>query len=95
MTGLGFGVSYSLYDVDCIEFVKSAWWKRLIRTVLGVSIGIGIRLLFSFLNRNNIDDMSYFLVGTAIPMFLISYLIHGPFINICAKLHLVGYSNTT
>lgn len=76
--------------MDCIEFVKSPIWKKVIRTAIGVSVGYGIKLLFDLVNQHNFDDMSFFLVGTAIPMFLISFLIHGPFINLCSLLRLVG-----
>ena len=46
---MGFGCSYSLVAVDCIDFVKTAMWKKLIRAALGVGIAILVNYIFGLL----------------------------------------------
>ena len=33
-----FGCSYSLIYVDCIDWVKTKLWKRLVRGIIGVAL---------------------------------------------------------
>jgi hypothetical protein len=47
ITGMGFGTSYSLVHVDCIEWVHTDRVRKLIRGVLGCAIAFGV--YFSFL----------------------------------------------
>ena len=36
--GMSFGCSYSLLSVDCIDWVKTKLWKRLVRGIIGVGL---------------------------------------------------------
>ena len=42
LTGMGFGCSYSLLDVDSIEFVKTSNSRKAVRTILGVVLSTGM-----------------------------------------------------
>jgi hypothetical protein len=90
--GMGFGASYSLSDVNCIEFVKTPLWKKLLRTGLGVGIAVGIFTIFQAIQTHLLkgDDLTYFLIGAAIPNFLASFITYGPFLVFCQYIGLVG-----
>jgi hypothetical protein len=51
--GMSFGCSYSLLTVDCIEWVKTSFKKRLIRAVIGISIAIIIKLTIDYICKLN------------------------------------------
>jgi hypothetical protein len=42
ITGMGFGTSYSLVHVDCIQWVHTSAVKRVLRSILGCGIVTGI-----------------------------------------------------
>jgi hypothetical protein len=43
---MGFGCSYSLVDVDCIDWVKTRIIKRIIRAFIGVFLAVGFYISF-------------------------------------------------
>ena len=45
LVGMGFGCSYSLVDVDCIDWVKTSLCKRLVRGLIGGGIAFGFTLV--------------------------------------------------
>jgi len=47
---MGFGCSYSLVEVDCIDFVKTPLKKKIFRGILGCCLSILIRFCFELLN---------------------------------------------
>jgi hypothetical protein len=51
--GMSFGCSYSLLTVDCIDWVKTSFKKRLIRAVIGISIAIIIKLTIDYICKLN------------------------------------------
>lgn len=40
ITGMGFGTSFSLVHVDCIDWVHTGIIKRLLRAILGSAIAV-------------------------------------------------------
>ena len=46
VTGMGFGTSYSLVYVDCLDWVHTPLILRIIRAILGGGIAIGVYWIF-------------------------------------------------
>ena len=88
LVGMGFGCSYSLVEVDCIDWVKTRLGKRLLRA----SLGCGIAFLLGWAAQKvKIDDQHFtdYLVNMVFPFLLIPFLIYGPFLTFCQKINLV------
>ena len=73
-----FGCSYSLIYVDCIDWVKTKLWKRLLRGVIGVALAY---LIFFGLSYIALDDeyLTKYIWNRAIPCMVIPFFIFGPF----------------
>jgi len=85
---MGFGCPYSLLEVDSIEFVKTSFKKKLIRTFLGALITVvffsGCNTLYINMNEGHKQDfISQFMATRAGPGFFIALFIYGPFVVIC------------
>jgi len=98
LVGMGFGCSYSLVDVDCIDWVKTSLGKRILRALIGCGLACGIYLVFDM--EFNIDNqhMTEYLVKTLVPYLLIPFFAYGPYLILCQKIGLVDqdavYKNT-
>ena len=86
--GLGFGTSYSLLEVDCFDFVRTHWAKKVGRAFLGCGLAEGIYAIFidafpgkGFLTR--------FCFEGVFPHFLVPFIVYGPFQVFCKWIHLV------
>ena len=95
IVGLGFGTSYSLTEVDCIDWVKTNWMKKIFRGVLGCGIAELIFWSFNYLYNNAIKSSSqdsvlakYCFTG-AFPYIIVPLLIYGPFLVFCQRDNLV------
>jgi hypothetical protein len=66
-------------DVDCIDWVKTRWWKRLIRGIIGVAIMYGLDTGFEMIASLFNDWIGYFTWEMVIPKLVIPFLIYGPF----------------
>lgn len=86
---MGFGCSYSLVDVDCIDWVKTSWPKKLARTVLAIAITGSFMFLVEHYGKSQVA-LTEFVLYNVIPMSFISFIMYGPFLVICQKLNLVG-----
>ena len=94
---MGFGASYSLLEVDTIEFVRTPIHKKLIRSVIGILfsaiIYLGSYFLYNWMNDGYKQDIiSQFVETRALPFFIIGIFIYGPYVVICKKMGLVGES---
>jgi ABC-type Co2+ transport system permease subunit len=85
---MGFGSSYSLVEVDCIDWVKTSLKKRLIRTFLGALIAIGMYSFFKLIAFSENPVTSY-VANQLIASFIIPFVIYGPFLVLCKRLRLV------
>lgn len=83
--GICFGTNYSLTDVDTLDFVKTRWYKKIIRAGLGVAISEGIYHIFYEVvpKEYKIAYLTRFVIEGAIPHLLVPLLIYGPFITFC------------
>mmetsp|Transcript_36910 Transcript_36910/g.56518 ORF Transcript_36910/g.56518 Transcript_36910/m.56518 type:complete len:211 (-) Transcript_36910:30-662(-) len=88
MIGMGFGCSYSLVTVDCIDWVKTALWKRLLRAAIGCTIAVGIFWLTN-LGATKDQHLTEFFINRMIPNLLIPFLLYGPYLILCQKIGLV------
>jgi hypothetical protein len=87
ITGMGFGTSYSLVHVDCIDWVHTSWKLRLVRGILGTAITLGVYLLFLLIPCN--DNPTKYFFQFALPSLLLSFFIYGIFPILCLKISLV------
>jgi ABC-type Co2+ transport system permease subunit len=85
---MGFGCSYSLVEVDCINWVKTSLSKRILRTILGGVITIAIYKAFQAITFKDQPLQSY-CFNQLLPSFFIPFVIYGPFLVMCQKLKLV------
>lgn len=89
---MGFGTSYSLVHVDCLDWVHTSMTKRIIRGLLGCAIALGIHTAFQFIPCNDNPTRFFFLF--ALPAMILSFFIYGIFPIICMKIGLVKDSTT-
>lgn len=73
-----FGCSYSLIYVDCIDWVKTKLWKRLVRGAIGIGLAY---LIYYGLTQIYLDDeyLTKYIWNRAIPSMIIPFFIFGPF----------------
>lgn len=84
---MSFGTSYSLVYVDCLDWVHTGLFKRVIRGILGALIATGIFFLFQLIPCNDNPTRFFFLY--AMPALVIAFFVYGVFPIICLKLKLV------
>lgn len=87
ITGMGFGTSYSLVHVDCIDWVHTSWPLRLLRSFIGCLIAGVVYYLFTLIPCN--DSPTKYFFQFALPSLLLSFFIYGIYPILCLRLHLV------
>jgi hypothetical protein len=92
ITGMGFGTSYSLVHVDCLNWVHTDWKRKLARGLLGTGIAGGAYFAFEQIPCNDNPTRFFFLY--ALPALSISFFVFGVFPIICDKLGLVDGNQT-
>lgn len=60
ITGMGFGTSYSLVHVDCLDWVHTQWQLRLIRGIIGSVIAALVYLGFIYIPCNDNPTRYFF-----------------------------------
>lgn len=89
LIGIVFGQTYSLNYVRPLLWVYTPAWKRVIRTILGLSIAYGVFYAFDLVLAESNDIATRYFFGSALPMFLMSFFIFGLYPIICNKIGLV------
>jgi hypothetical protein len=79
--GMGFGTSYSLTKVDCLDWVHTCLWKRIVRGILGCAIVSGVFIAFQLIPSN--DNPTRFFFHYTLPSFSLSFFTYGVFPIIC------------
>ena len=92
ITGMGFGTSYSLVHVDCLDWVHTSVIRRIIRGFLGCGIMVGAFYLFQLIPCN--DNPTRFFFHYGLPALSLSFFIYGLFPLICLKIGLVQTDTT-
>jgi hypothetical protein len=87
ITGMGFGTSYSLVHVDCLDWVHSEFYLRIIRGVLGCLISGSVFVAFQLIPCNDNPTRFFFLY--ALPALSLSFFVFGIFPILCQKIGLV------
>lgn len=87
--GLGFGTSYSLLEVDCGDFVRTHWAKKIARAVLGCALAEGIYELFIGAFPEKGTFLTRFCFEGIVPQFIVPFIIYGPFQVFCQWIGLV------
>lgn len=90
--GMGFGTSYSLVYVDCLDWVHTRLWKRLVRGVLGCGLVTGLFIAYNYIPCN--DNPTRFFFRYTVPALSISFFTYGIFPILCNKIGLIDRSET-
>jgi len=89
LVGVVFGQTYSLNYVRPLLWIHTPLWKKLIRTIIGLSIAAGFNYLFFLFVKSSNDVATRFFFGRACPMFIMSFFIFGLYPIVCNKIGLV------
>ncbi len=84
---MGFGISYSLVYVDCLDWVHTVVYLRIIRAILGGGIAAGVYIGMLYIPAD--DNPTKYFFHFVMPSFIISFFIYGLFPVICQKCKLV------
>lgn len=84
---MGFGISYSLVYVDCLDWVHTVFYLRVIRTILGVGISGGVYYCLILIPTN--DNPTKYFFHYILPALLISFFIYGIYPVLCLLCKLV------
>lgn len=84
---MGFGTSYSLVHVDCLDWVHTPRLLRIVRGLIGCGIAIAVYYLFQLIPSN--DEPTKYFFEFALPSLLLSFFIYGVFPILCLKVKLV------
>jgi hypothetical protein len=84
---MGFGSSYSLIYVDCLDWVKTSLVKRIIRGILGIAIVACVFIGFRYVPSHDNPTRFFFLY--ALPAMSLSFFTFGIYPIICLKIGLV------
>jgi hypothetical protein len=87
ITGMGFGTSFSLVHVDCLDWVHTSMWQRILRSLIGCIIAAAVYLGFTYIPCN--DNPTRYFFQFVCPSLLLSFFIYGVFPIMCQKINLV------
>jgi hypothetical protein len=87
--GMAFGQPFSLSYVRPLLWVHSEVWRKVIRTVLGIAICIGISYGFYFLAINSSNMTTKYFWIFLLPNIIVSFFIFGIYPIICNWIGLV------
>ena len=89
LVGTVFGCSYSMTQINVIDWIlKSPQWKKILRTIIGIGLAVGIYFLFNETSNESYDvsqQMTEYFFQRALPSMLTGFLIFGPYIILCDK----------
>ncbi len=80
--GVGFGTSYALEHIDSMQFVRTRWWKKLIRASVGLAVVVAISYLKLHFPREDIPSQYFFF--HMLPFTVETLFIYGYWPVICA-----------
>lgn len=78
---MGFGTSYSLVYVDCLDWVHTTLFLRIARAVIGGVIGGGIYYCFILIPAR--DNPTRYFFHYVLPALTLSFFIYGIFPVLC------------
>ena len=67
---MGFGCSFSLVEVDCIDFVKTRLWKRILRGIIGLVLAKSIDFFFDYITPKYANFGEIFIIANCFPRFI-------------------------
>jgi hypothetical protein len=89
---MGFGTSYSLVHVDCLDWVHTSPLLRAVRGLIGTGISVGVFYLFQLIPSN--DEPTKYFFQFALPCLFVSFFVYGVFPILCLKMKLVKNQRT-
>ncbi len=95
IVGMIFGWPYAMlhFKALSLQWINTALWKRVLRTVLGISVAVGIYYFFQWVTSETNDIATKYFFGNLIPQFLTSFFIFGLFPILCKLIGLVQSDN--
>jgi hypothetical protein len=90
IVGMVFGQSYSVQHVKPLLWVQTSPCKRMIRTILGVTLAGLLYSPFYFGSKNTTSQMTKFMFRFCMPALVISFIMYGVFPIMCKYMKLVA-----
>jgi len=84
---MGFGTSYSLVYVDCLDWVHTDLLRRAIRTVVGSGIAVGFYFALQQVPAN--DNPTKYFFHFVLPALILPFFVFGLFPRLCQLVGLV------
>ena len=75
--------SLAVSNFDGLEFVRTTWWRKLLRALLGGGLSVGIWFAFKAIPLSFNQDVQFHFFKRYLPYFLIPLFMYGPFLVIC------------
>ena len=77
LTGIIYGVSYSMTKISISDWINTRWYLKLIRATLATALAASIYKVFSSLDRAD------WTIRCLVPDVLIGFIVFGPFVLLC------------
>ena len=90
---MGFGTSYSIENIDCLDWVHTRLSKRLVRGFFGVALPVVIFFLLNMIHST--DSSTTFVLQHAMPALLFSLFTYGWYPLLCLKMNLVDTTDAS
>ena len=78
LTGLAFGAPYSMTRINVVDWIKTVWWKKLIRVIIAMSFRIGLLYLLIRAFESSQDRIQFIVFYLSVGFFM-----YGPFVYLC------------
>ena len=91
LIGIEFGASYSMTQINILDFIQTHLALRVLRALVGLAIALGIAYLFTLKASIESETFTAYFFFDAIPKFIIGFVIYGPYVLIANKVGLVSH----
>ena len=85
--GLAFGASYATKVIDNVTWAYTSLWKRMIRSLIGVMLYVGIFVTFSYIPRVDLPTAYFF--NNVLPHLFATYILYAFLPIFCKYVRLV------
>ena len=84
LTGLAFGAPYSMTRINVVDWIKTVWWKKLIRVIIAMSFTIGLLVVLIRAFEASQDRLQYIVFYLSVGFFM-----YGPYVYLCCQRNLL------
>lgn len=89
LIGANFGQSFTLNFVKPLHWSHSQLWKRILRSVIGISLAIGVFKASDLMTSTTTDMATKYFFSFLLPNLLTSFFYFGIYPVLCKKIGLV------